>query len=171
MRLVGIGIVFISCTLAGFVLDSYERKRLTELEQFVYIFELLRAEIEYRLTPLEEACYVMTQFASFAIGKVWEDFANLLKGKQSVNVTQMWEEALMGSKIYFHLKDKDYEILESFGKACGYLDKNMQSRNIDMLIVRLKEELEKAKVQYEKQGKLNRSLGILVGACLSLFLI
>ncbi len=171
MRLLGIGLVFISCSLGGFIMDGYARKRLRELEQFVYVFELLKAEIDYRLTPLEEACYVVASFSIPTLASLFEGFGKLLQGRQSANVAGMWEEAIACKVEKLHLKEEDIEILQSFGKACGYLDKTMQSRNIDMLITRLKQELEKAKNQYDKQGKLNRSLGILIGACLSLFLI
>ena len=171
MKLFGIILVFIGCSLCGLVIDGHEKKRLKELEKFIYIFELLKAEIDYMLTPLKEASLCVAEHATREIKEVLRDFARQMEDKESVDIDAMWKGALKSQRANFHLGEADYELLYSFGSACGYLDKEMQKKNIEMLIYKLQEELTTARHKYQKNTKLNKYLGILIGACISIFLI
>ena len=157
--------------MGGFIIDLNESRRIKELEKFIYAFEILKAEIDYRLTPLEEAARYAGKMTIEGIRKVFEGFAKSLGAKTTANLEMMWEEALKENKRYFHFTQKDYELIYEFSYACGYLDKNMQKKNIDMLIKKLQEEVAFSKKKYEKTTKLNKYLGVLIGACISIFLI
>lgn len=171
MKLIGISLILLGCTMSGFIVDGWEKKRIKQLENFVYIFELLKRDIDYQLTPLREACSASVRFASKEIGTVFESFEAQMGVKDSWNIEEMWHKALSDQKSNLYLKDEDYVILNGFGKACGYLDKEMQEKNIEMVIEALKEAVIEAKKHYEKTTKLNKYLGFFVGACISIFLI
>lgn len=171
MKLIGISLILLGCTVSGFIIDGWEKKRIKQLESFVYIFELLKRDIDYQLTPLREACRASVRFAENGIGKVFENFEAHMAAKDSWNVEEMWQQAIEEQKRGLYLKDEDYVILNGFGKACGYLDKEMQEKNIDMVIEALKVAVTNAKKHYEKTSKLNKYLGFFIGACISIFLI
>ncbi len=171
MKLLGITIVFISCSMCGFIIDWNENKRLKELEKFIYAFELLKAEIDYRLTPLQEAALYVSHLTTDGIKKVFAAFASALESREYSDLNLMWEQALCTHHGEFHLRPDDVTMLSEFSNACGYLDKNMQKKNIDMLIYKLKEELTASREKYQKHSKLNKYLGVLAGACVSIFLI
>lgn len=157
--------------MSGFIIDGWEKKRIKELENFIYIFELLKRDIDYQLTPLKEACNNGVQFATKEIGVVFKNFAIEMEKKASWCIEEMWHNALTQQKGELHLKEEDYERLESFGKACGYLDKQMQEKNIEMVIETLKMSVLDAKRHYEKTTILNKYIGFFIGACISIFLI
>ncbi len=172
LRLLAIILVFIGCVLAGIWRDLDQKKRIQELEKFSYIFEILKAEIDYRLTPLKEACSIAAnRIDDSLIIAIMNRFALSLEQKQSTNVGEMWRDAIDSEKIGLHLKDEDIKVLYQFGIACGYLDKNMEKRNIEMAIDSLNEITLVAKQQYIKESKLNKSLGILIGLGISIFLL
>lgn len=171
MKLVGIMILFMSCSTYGFVIDRYDYQRLKELEKFIYALTLLKAEIDYRLTPLKEAMLYVSQFTTPAIRKVFEAFANALGERDSVDLNKMWQESLKSNYSAFHLYPRDYQMLHELSQGCGDLDKNMQKKNIDLLVEKLNHELIRATEEYQKRTKLNKYLGILIGACISIFLI
>ena len=171
MKGIGLIIIFCCCTVCGIWIDEDQRKRLKELERFIYLFELLKAEIDYQLTPLKEACIQITYHEESALKKVFLCFAKQLEEKQSVDVSRMWETALELYKGELHLKEGDYHLLKSFGGSCGYLDKNMQKRNLDMVIEKIEHERKLSEMKYEKCSKLNKALGMLVGGVLVIFLI
>jgi stage III sporulation protein AB len=156
--------------MCGFIIDWNENKRIKELEKFIYAFELLKAEIDYRLTPLQEACLYVAGLTKAGVRSVFESFIGALESKSSIDLNVMWQTALDTNKSHFHLNSQDYDLLLTFSNACGYLDKNMQKKNIDMLIQKLQEELLLSKNKYQKNTKLNKYLGILIGACISIFL-
>lgn len=171
MKWIGLGIIFICCTVCGVWIDQDQRKRLKELERFIYLFELLKAEIDYQLTPLKEACIEVTYHEEGILKKVFLYFAKQLEEKQTLEVGKMWEAALAAYKGELHLKESDYNLIRSFGSACGYLDKNMQKRNLDMVIEKIEHERKLSEAKYEKCTKLNKALGMLVGGVLVIFLI
>lgn len=172
MKLLAIGLVLIGCIMGGVWLDEDQKKRIVELEKFIYLFELLKAEIDYRLTPLKEACLTVGKRTNNkSIEAVMIGFAKSLEDKESVRVEEMWEKAIDAQKQAFHLQEADYKLLYGFGGACGYLDKNMEKRNIEMILERLRQVTNEAKEKYQKTSKLNRSLGVLIGLGLSIFLL
>lgn len=171
MKWIGLAIIFSCCTVCGIWIDEDQRKRLKELERFIYLFELLKAEIDYQLTPLKEACIQITYHEEGVLKRVFLYFSKQLEEKKSVDVGKMWAAALEEYRGELHLKEADYNIIKSFGNACGYLDKNMQKRNLDMVIEKIEHERKLSEMKYEKCSKLNKALGMLVGAVLVIFLI
>ena len=171
MKWIVLGLIFGGCSLGGVWVDEDQRKRIKELETFAYLFEILKAEIDYQLTPLKEACKQIGERDEGYIGKIFSHFADQLEAKESVDLNGMWKQALKTYKGRLHLKDSDYENLMMFSNACGYLDKNMQKRNLDMVIEKIEHEKKLSEEKYERCSKLNKSLGLLIGAALVLFLM
>ena len=164
-------IIFIGCTLGGVWVDEDQRKRIKELQSFIYLFEILKAEIDYQLTPLKDACKQVGKREEGDIGKIFISFANQLEAKESVDLNGMWKKALEAYRGRLHLNASDYEDLLAFSGACGYLDKNMQKRNLDMVIEKIEHERKLSEEKYERCSKLNKSLGVLIGAALVIFLM
>lgn len=171
MKWIGLVTIFCTCTLCGIWRDEDQRKRIKELEKFIYLFELLKAEIDYQLTPLKEACIQISYHEQGPIKQVFLNFAKEIEEKKCLDIKEMWQKALEKEQNNLHLNDSDYKLLFSFGDSCGYLDKNMQKRNLDMTIDKIEHERKMSEKQYEKCSRLNRTLGMLIGAVLVIFLI
>lgn len=169
MKMIGLCMVLVSCTLGGFLMDLSEKKRIAELNKLIYLFELLKGEIDYCLTPIQEAALKVSEHGDLA--GIFSEFARLIGEKNGFNLAEMWERVLASKKNKLHLNDEDLKEISQFGVACGYLDKTMQEKNIDLTIMTLKDVASRAARQYEKTSKLNRYLGFLVGACITIFLI
>lgn len=171
MRWMILTVIFSICTLMGIWIDEDQRKRIKQLERFIYLFGLLKGEIDYQLTPLKEACLQVSQRDGKEIGAIFIHFARQLEAKESTDLNIMWKQSLEAYKRNLYLKETDYEILQQFSSACGYLDKNMQKRNLDYVIEKLEHERKLSEEKYERCSKLNKSLGVLVGAAIVIFLV
>lgn len=171
MKWFALGFIFFGCSVGGVWIDEDQRKRLRELEMFAYLFELLKAEIDYQLTPLKDACRLLGDRQEGSIGKIFLHFANQLEARECVNINEMWKKSLDTYRGSLHLKEIDYENLMAFSGACGYLDKNLQKRNLDMVIEKLEHERKLSEEKYERCSKLNKSLGVLIGAAVVIFLM
>ena len=171
LKLIGILMIFSGCSLTGIVIDLKYRKRVKELENFIYAFEYLKGEIDYRLTPLQEASLRVGMETKHEIGKVFITFSKLLGEKTAKEGSSMWKEALEREKHRYHLMEEDYNILEEFGRGIGQMDKNMQQANIKLIQGKLKMTLDLALKEQEKTSKLRTGMGILVGACISILII
>lgn len=170
MKMIGLVGIFLCCLLGGLWRDEDQRKRLKELREVIYLFEWLRAEIDYQLTPLKDACLQIGQREGRAMGSIFLEFSRRLEAKESADIQAMWQQALVSCKHKLHLLDKDYELLIGFGAACGYLDKNMQKRNLEMMIEQIEHERKRSEERYERCSKLNKALGALIGVALVIFL-
>ncbi|OOB78809.1 MAG: hypothetical protein ATN33_06650 [Epulopiscium sp. Nele67-Bin001] len=171
MQLVGIGLIMSSCTLAGFAYDGYEGKRVKQLEQLLMGFEVIRAEIDYQLTPLGEALERASEMTNDGVNELFANFAEKLAQNNDIDTKRMWYCAIDDSKRKLSLKDEDYKVLETFGTTVGMLDKEMQKKNIDWVLSRLAQKKDVAQAMYERKSKLYRGLGVLVGLSISIVLI
>lgn len=171
MKLLGITIILLACTAMGFYIDAWQRERVRELEELMYAFEILKGEIDYRLTPLIEACQTVSDMTSQNISLVFKSFGQCLRDRQAVDTKQMWEQSIRVNKGELHLTDEDYMVLSEFGSIVGHLDKEMQKRNIELLLNKLGRVKDEAKERYARTSKMYKGMGILIGACISIVLI
>lgn len=171
MKGVLLSLIFMACSLLGIWIDRDQQKRIKELGQFIYLFELLKGEIEYQLTPMIEASQTISEFTLGGVSRVFQHFSKALQQGENRQVSQMWQQAIDKEKAYLHLTEEDYKILTTFGGSCGYLDKNMQRRNLEMILEKLTQQKKISEEKYARCSKLNRCLGMLVGIVLVIFFI
>lgn len=171
LKMMGILMIFTGCSLTGICIDLKYRKRIKELEYLIYAFEYLKGEINYRLTPLNEACFRVGKDCRHEIGQIFITFSKLLAAKSAEDGSALWQQALQKEKNRYHLNDEDYALIGEFGRGLGHMDKKMQQGNIEMMQEKLKMTLNLAQKEQEKSGKLRTGMGILVGACISILII
>ncbi|WP_082238836.1 stage III sporulation protein AB [Niameybacter massiliensis] len=171
LKIMGILMIFTGCSLTGICIDMRYRKRIKELEYLIYAFEYLKGEINYRLTPLHEACFRVGKDCRHEIGQIFITFSTLLQARNAEDGGALWRQALENEKHRYHLNDEDYELIYEFGRGLGHVDKQMQQGNIEMMQEKLKMTLNMAQKEQEKSGKLRTGMGILIGACISILII
>ncbi|OOB77663.1 MAG: hypothetical protein BEN19_01565 [Epulopiscium sp. Nuni2H_MBin003] len=171
MGVLGLVLILSSCTLAGFLYDNYENKRILQLEELIKGLEILKSEIDYKLTPLIYALEEVADITGFGVDKLFNIFAYKLAQKDEVNTMKMWKQSIVEVSGSLHLKEDDYKILESFGSVAGHIDRELQKNNIDWVISKLRRKADEATIRYEKQSKLYKGIGILVGLSIVIVLI
>lgn len=171
IKILGIILILVACTFIGFAVEAWHNDRVKELEELVYAFELLKGEIDYRLTPLTEACQTVNRLTKNRVGYLFEGFGEHIRKRHLTDTKEMWEQTLRDHKHLLHLTEEDYIVLAEFGNIVGYLDKEMQKRNIDLLLIKLEKIRDEAKEKYRRTSKMYKGLGVLVGVCISIVLI
>ncbi|MGL4344900.1 MAG: hypothetical protein ACRCTE_06875, partial [Cellulosilyticaceae bacterium] len=129
MKWIGLLCVVIGCTGVGMLMDAKKKLGLQELENLIFVFELLRGEIDYGLTPLGEACHIVAASALPEIRGIFEDFEERMNERITEDLDQIWRQSIREHKERLHLQDESVEVLKQFGTAVGYLDKEMQKKN------------------------------------------
>lgn len=171
MNTFGIILILFSCTMCGFAYDMNEKKRVLQLDELFLGFNLLKSEIEYKLTPLIEALREVAIQSEHGVDKLFSIYAEKLEQKDEMNTKKMWKTTLTEVKINLRLKDEDFKLLESFGTISSHFDREVQHNNITWLLESLKEQKDNANDLYEKRSKLYKSMGILVGLSIVILLI
>jgi len=153
----------------GVYMSAKNHFRLKDLREMKRAFGVLMSEIDYGQSPLSEAAFNVATKCSDPVYAIFSDFAQGLLGK--VDVYELWNKAINENSEVSYFSAEDLEIFKSFGKTLGYLDREMQLRNIEMQLdyINMKiDELEKTKV---KARKMYLSLGALGGLMTIILLI
>lgn len=157
---------------------GYARSReLTEreknLEILLQILFFLKGEIRCGNSTLPDA------FREIA-GKVCGTFAEILQdaAKEMENNNGKSLEEIMETSIYrmfsqpdlerkFRNSREEMEILRTLGKRLGYLDREMQLRQIELLETEVEDRRKRFKEKLPEQKKISQTLGILGGILLA----
>lgn len=143
--------------------------RLKDLREMKRAFAILISEIDYGQSPLSEAALNIAAKCAEPVQSIFKEFGTGLLGK--VEVFTLWSSSIDKAKEKSYFTSEDLEIFKSFGKTLGYLDREMQIRNIEMQLDYINEkilDLEKIK---DKSRKMYLSLGALGGLMTIILLI
>lgn len=171
MKLFGLLMVFAGCTFMGFLKDYRKKCHMKEFENLIFAFELLKSEIDYGLTPLEEACKNVARSSLPEVGGLFAYFAEAIEKREVVDLGSVWKQGIASNRSHLHLEEKVYGLIDSFGVAAGYLDKEMQKKNIDRVLESLRHLYEGDRLHYEKSSKFNTTMGMLAGASVAILLL
>ena len=168
-KLAGSGIVMFSAVMWGFYMASKEYFRLKDLREMKRGFDILRSEIEYGMSQLDEASMNVSAKCSEPVKGIFGNFSNNINTKG--DTLTAWGEAVSihGESSYFNHQDLDMFI--TFGKTLGYLDKNMQLNSINMQVDYIDAQIDKLEGSWEKSRKMYLSLGTLGGGLVVILLL
>ena len=170
-RLTLLLVIFLACIGTGMYLGSVYGFRLDDLKRFKKGLLILRSEINYLGTPLDQALHNIAHKlgTEHAMARFFEGTA------LGISQQQFPEEAVADSlaqcERVLYLSPEDKETLKSFGKTLGYLDKSLQLEAIAMTLHYLDERIEQENAYSLKYKKLYQTLGVLAGLLIVVLLI
>ena len=167
MRLIGAALVFFAAFSCGLFAGKCEQKRIDEAEAFLSLFESIKNQVSYFLTPTK---LIYRGFEN----KVLSDIGFLEKLRSHENdeiYFDAWGEAFRACEGSLHLSAEEKKIILGFGECIGKSDGNMQIKSFDYYIGLLSSELEKARTLVAKNKKVYRTIGFAIGAMAAILLI
>lgn len=170
IKVVGATIIITGTALIGFLMDKFEVYRMNDLQNLKRALVFLKGEIDYMITSLPVAMEQVGSKIELGIGKIFTYAGESMKRKSGFSAEQLWEEAVELNCNHTYLSKGDKKNLLLLGSALGYLDKEMQKRNIDLLIIYLEDEIKKLVLHHQKNGRLYKSLGFLGGLLIVILL-
>lgn len=167
MKIVGAVFIFIFFSLVGIYAGEAEKKRLSECEAFAELFEYVKNQIGYFLTPTK---VIYRNFEN----RVLEDsgFLPELRSHENDEIYyDVWRTSFEKCSKKLHLTDKVRSVILGFGDVIGKSNGELQAKSFDYYIAALMAETEKQRIETEKNMKLYRTLGIAAGACAAILII
>ena len=137
MRLLGSVLVLGATLWFGAYFAAKEKYRLQELAELERAILLLQSQIAYLSAPLTE--------------------------RKRGSAEEIWTEAWSKRRNQIFLTAEDLDMVLSFGKTLGYLDKAQQEGSICLLLRYLEEALAQGRKRLEKNGRLYYGIGGLSG--------
>lgn len=170
MKWIGALLLLGTTTWVGFEWNQQLVNRPKHIRQLKHALQILEAEMLYSQLPLADA------FATIAIRiprptkHFFERLTNHLSDHQ-MDLVAAWEKALKEYKKESSVGTNEIEILNQFGRTLGQHDFLQQQKHIHLTISHLDRELEDAKDNQHRYGKMAKSLGFLLGLFIVLLLI
>jgi len=149
--------------MIGFYYGSRESRRIAELREYKKAFVILKSEIEFHRSTLEEALLNVSEKVRKPVRDVFFGVSKSLLSLYDSDVYNMWFTNVLENKKISFLAKEDIEVILSFGKCLGYLDKQMQINNIDFAINYIEQKIEEVTPASVNNKKMFNSLGILSG--------
>lgn len=168
MKILGMLLVLTASTLIGYKLSLGFVERLKDIRSVKHLVKMLRGEIKYKVSLLEEAFRNMSN----KMDKTYSDFLHNVSNDLAIG-TADYEEIISNNLLFLKkntaLKDKDIEQFRRLLNNLGYLDKEMQLSAIDMYLGELEECEVEARNEQDKNGRLYKILGVFTGLFICIF--
>lgn len=156
---------------------GYARSReLTEreknLEILLQILFFLKGEIRSGNSPLPHAFREIAGKIEGSFSKILLDAAQEMKDSGGTNLTEILEHCIQ-KNIYLQnfagaqKNEEGIEILQTLGRRLGYLDREQQICQIELLEAETEERRRQLREKLPEQKKICQSLGILGGILLA----
>lgn len=171
IRVLGMAVVLLASCGLGFRISYELIYRMEDLQQIKRVIIMLRGEIKYANAPLTEALSSI----AFRVAAPWKELLKEITetmeacdGETFASIFQTVQKKYLDGTS---LLPSDISRLADFGANLGYLDKEMQIRNIDLYLEELEEQMKEAGEKVEKNSKLYRIMGMAVGVLILIIIL
>lgn len=166
LKYIIICLVFLISFFIGNILSKRYILRVKELKDFRNALNIIESKIKFTYEPLPEIFMQTSKLLSENISKI---FVNTSKYMKKINTEEAWNKGIEEANTY--LNKEDIENIKGFGKMLGKTDKDGQVSHIELTKTFLEMQIEKARKEEEKNAKMYKTLGILVGFVIVIILI
>jgi stage III sporulation protein AB len=157
-------------TWLGFEWSNKLAKRPKQIRQLINALQVLEAEILYSQMPLHDAFNSIARQIPEPCASFFQTVADRMIGTK-IYFDVIWEECVGEYIEKSSLGVNEKEILLQFGRTLGQHDFDQQQKHIQLTIKHLERELQDARDEQDKYGKMARNLGFLTGLFIVLLLI
>jgi stage III sporulation protein AB len=105
------------------------------------------------------------------VGTLFLNFSSILNQRQGLSALECWKSSLEKGREEFSLRVEQMELLARLGTAWGQGDRRGQERQIALIQELLRQALQRANEEWQKNDKLWKYLGCLGGITIVLFLL
>ncbi|MDK2820093.1 MAG: stage sporulation protein [Clostridia bacterium] len=170
LKILGGGLIIISCGLWGLMIAQDYKARIEQLRQLSTGLKMLETEIIYTATPLSEAFEKIGNQFGGPISLFFQTVAKELKANVTAGAMVAWEKGLEQLRDKGALWSQDLEILKELGSMLGQSGINDQVKNLELTRNLLGQQQLEAIEFNSRKGKMWHTLGFLFGITLVLIL-
>ena len=170
LRILGSVLVILSCSGLGFYMASQWNEHLRTVEKLRKMIFLLKGEIVYAKSPLTEAFERTGRKGGGEMGALFEGVSVRLSGQQGEPFYTIWQEEIDRLPKEVCLSKEDKQNLKGLGEHLGYLDMDMQERNILLYLEQLDITIDYLRQHKQEKSRLYTSLGIMGGLFLTVIM-
>ena len=174
LRLTGIACIVAGTSTYGFWLSGRYSGNLAELEQLRHMIFLLKGQILYANAPLHEAFETVGHRTEGHLAELFIRVAERTEQQQGESFSAIWKAEVerLGQENDVSLLSKaDRKSLAALGDHLGFLDREMQERNLLLYLEQLDLRIQDMREHKKERCRLCTSLGVMSGLFLAILLI
>lgn len=165
LKLVILSLILLICTSIGMLKAKTYQQRVAELKKIKNSLEMLKSKIEFTYEPIKDIFGEISQMVYVNEENIFQE---TLQNMEQYDVTKSWNIAVAKN---INLNEEDKSNIKMFGKLLGKTDKAGQINEINVTSGLLDGLIEKAEQEKNKNYKLYKTLGGVVGIGICILLI
>lgn len=167
MKIIGAGLLFLACALAGIWLGEQKKIGVAECEAFLALLRHARSRIDGFDAPTKQ---IWREFENETLEK--NGFLAALRSAENEDVYfDAFSRAFEKTERSLHISSETKKIIRSFGGAVGKSFSEDQLAMIDVCISGMSDVFEKSKSEARRDMKLYITLGFSLGAVIFIMII
>ena len=155
-----------SSSYIGILKSKTFENRVRNLIKISEALNIFKTKIEFTYEPIKE---IFEEISNVIYQNKENVFKNTIENIKEKSVSSCWIEATEKSKEDF--TKEDIEVLKTLGKLLGKTDKSGQVSQIELTEKLLEKQIEKAETDKNKNTKLYKTLGTVLGLGICILLI
>lgn len=170
LKIAGSILVLLASSLYGWRVKEELKEHVNQLIGMKEMFQMLWGEISYARTPLKEA------FLQMAAQKK-EPFSGFLQkaaeemDENEESMGSFWGKLVEREKQQFLFTEEERELLGRAGENFGYLDSQMQLKNLELYMEQTEILIQKAQKELKDRQRIAGTLSLMCGLFLVILLI
>ena len=166
LKYVIIFLVFCISFYMGNLISKRYTLRLMELKEFKNGLNIVESKIKFTYEPLPDIFLQTSKMLSNNISQIFVQASNNMK---TDNAEEAWDRSIKTSTT--NLNIEDIENIKNFGKMLGKTYKEGQLSRIELTKTFVEMQIEKAKIEEQKNAKMYKTLGAIIGLAFVIILI
>lgn len=158
--------IFLTSSIIGVVKSRKYVERVNELREFKNALNIFKSKINFTYEPIPEIFDQISQNMNTNIGGIFKSASYNMNFKSA---GEAWNSAIETDVLNINSEDKN--ILKTLGKLLGKTDLKGQVNQIDLTSSFLDNQIKKAEFERQKNEKLYRSLGMILGLGIVIILV
>lgn len=155
-------------TSIGFLLSKRYSDRLKELNDISSLVNILKNKIKFTHKPLGEILEEISTIKKDT--KILEIFSKTGEKLEDRKIEEAWNEAISEEKFYLNLRNEDIQLMRTLGNVLGKTDVEGQMSEINQFDNLLKIQIKNAEDEKNKNSKMYKSLGTIIGLAIVIIL-
>lgn len=159
-------LAFGTTTIIGFLLSKRYSNRLNELKEMKNALSIFETKIKFTYEPIPS---VFTEIAKKVHPTIAKIFTLAVENMEYTSAGNAWIESLTVSPN--NMKEDDIKVLKGLSRLLGKTDIEGQVSEITLVKQFLDTQIEQANQEKEKNAKMYKTLGMVVGLAIVIVLV
>ena len=171
LKITGVILCIMGCAGYGMLKVSTWNKAITELEQWILLFQKMKSQIHYQREIIEEICIHMNQDVYGIGGKYAALIGELSYRERTKGFAEIWKEQMMLWKKESSIPANIKKIIQDFPEYIGEQDYELQIGFLDLFISNLIREKDTLEKQLYEKKKPVMAVSFIGGMVISILLL